>query len=127
MASKVYGGYCYFPEHPLADMHGIVRFCVQVESTLRVRDAVQRYGVYLFSIHSHYWGESLSHVEAEVTAKQYGEVFFCSPTKAYLSVESYHHDRKLMEKFRQESQRLAHAEGSKVASAPRRGKRTEFP
>jgi len=123
---KVWGGYCYFPDHPLADMHGIVRFCIRAKA-LQVRGALARYGVNLFSLHSHYWSESKSHVEAEAAARNHGEVFFCSPTKAYLSPQEYVCDFRLTTAHRRQTEELARTEGRQVASAGRRSPRSEFP
>ena len=125
--SFVYGGYCYFPEHPLADMHGIVRFCVRTPGPLHARDQLTKYGVNLFSVHSHFWGESKSHVEQEVTARDFAEVYWCRPALAYTQPPCYSKDRSLLLSVRQETSRLAHAEGSKVRASGRSGRKVEFP
>jgi len=124
----VVGGFCYFPEHPLADLHGIVRFAVKTRSAITAQGHLSRYGVALNPRElNRTWSESKSHVEIEVTGPCYGDVFFCPPGQAYIHSKYYLHDRKWMLAHREEAQRLAQAEGHKVATSPRRGKKAEFP
>lgn len=129
MNPVVYGGYCHFPDHPQSDLHGIVRFCVKTSSPYRVREALLKYGVDLNPRElNRTWGPTKSIIESDAASQRYGEVYFCNVSQAYQSLTVYRLDRSLTLTIRKENERLAKAEGHKVASAPRRGeKRIEFP
>lgn len=123
-----WGGYCFFPDHPLSDMHGIVRFCVRVKSSLDVREKLDAYGAELQTGRiGKLWGESVSHVEQEVTARDYGEVYFCRPALAYTQPDCYQKNLSLLLRMRQETKRLAKIEGSQVRASGPNKRRVEFP
>lgn len=125
---SVWGGFCHFPDHPLADLHGVVRFCIRTTSPYRVRDALAKYGVDLNPREIHKtWGASKSHTEAAVTRLNFGEVYFCSVVHSYLDISVYRHDRSLTVAMRQETSRIAHAEGSRVKASGRTNRKVEFP
>lgn len=126
--STVYGGYCYFPSHPMADLHGIIRFCIRVHSHLSVYTQMDKYGVDLNPRErGKTWGPSNSIVESEVTAQNYGDVYFSSVASAYLSADLYKHDKGQMISLRLESERLAKTEGSKVRASGPSKRKVEFP
>jgi hypothetical protein len=114
---RVYGGYAKFPEHPSADLSGVVRFCVLAVSPSDAIMLLQRYGVRLRqSEYGHTWEESNSLAEAEATANRYGDVFFAATSQAYLKSSVYICDKNLTYKKRQMRQKVAEAQGSAVAA-----------
>lgn len=128
MKDTVYGGYCYFPEHPLADLHGIVRFSIKTDHPLSAEAALAKYGVQLIPrSYGKIWGPSKSRVEQEVTSPDYGHVYFCRPALAYTHPSHYQKDLTLFVSIRQENTRLAKSEGHKVASAGPNKRKVDFP
>lgn len=127
---SVYGGYCHFPEHPQADMHGIVRFCVRASSPSDVIWQLGRYDVMIgHSTLNRTWGVSKSAIEREVCETKHACVFFCSPALAYLYADKYFHNPELMANNRKRADKQAHEEGARVAAAgrPKPRRKVELP
>ena len=92
MRGTVYGGMIYFPQHPCADMHGMVRACIRSRNWLTVRHAWKAYGIDFEinpNLHLKLWQESKSVVERNATEGRYGEILVCSLVEAYLRVDRY--------------------------------------
>ena len=87
----VYGGVLYWPQHPAADMHGLVRACVRTQSRLQILRLIHSYGLQLPASAwlTNIWGESRSVVEGFVTEQHYGALLVCPLSMAYLSAENY--------------------------------------
>ena len=125
---QVYGGFCHFAEHPYADMHGTVRFCVLAHTTQDAVGKLERYGIRLrYAEFGSTWGESQSQVEKEVTQNHYGDVFFSRVTDAYLSSAGYLLDKNLTVKKRAMQKQEAAQQAGEVVSTGRRPERKEFP
>lgn len=124
---RTYGGFCHFPPHPFADMHGMVRFCVLAATETDAIGKLDRYGIRLrYSELGSTWGETLSQIEREVTEGHYGDVFFSRVADAYLSAASYKLDKELTHKRREMRRLEAEKQGGEVASK-RAKERKEFP
>ena len=87
-----YGGLLHWPEHPAADMHGLVRAVVRVRGRLQVARAVEQYGLiapapslWLQGI----WSESKSAAEIQATESRFGQLLVCPVSVQYLHAESY--------------------------------------
>ena len=91
MKGTVYGGVVYFPVHPKADMHGLVRIIVRTKSVAAVMLALASFNITVIPQFFNYrvWAESKSAIEENVTFNHYGEVFVCAVNEAYLSAERY--------------------------------------
>jgi len=87
---RVYSGIVYWPNHPDADMHGRVHFCIRAKDTSQV---IYRLGLFGVGISARnygtYWSESLSSIEDGVTKSDFGILFTCSMATAYLHVAYY--------------------------------------
>lgn len=126
----VYGGYCYFPEHPNADMHGIVRFSVRASSPTDAIWQLGRYGILIgHTTLNKFWGPTKSTVEQEVCAGHHASVFFCSPTFAYTQTDFYRCDPSLMANNRKREEKKAHEDGAKVTASgrPKPRRKVELP
>jgi hypothetical protein len=87
----VYGGVVYFPIHPKADMHGLVRIIIRTKSTAAVHLALNSFCILTSAS---FWNclifqESKSAAEQKATEGHYGEVLVCSLAEAYLKPENY--------------------------------------
>ncbi len=86
----VYSGIVYLPDHPDADLHGLLRVCIREAS---VSHAINKLDNSL--IHTHclwtrkIWQESKSHAEAQATERHYGELLTCPLVSQYLRPENY--------------------------------------
>lgn len=84
----VYSGIAYMPQHPDADMHGLIRIVIRTRSWLAVRDKLDGLGI-SDRCASNIWTESRSHVEQLATEGRYGEPLACPIVLAYLKPENY--------------------------------------
>ena len=88
----VFAGITFFPEHPDADMHGLVRACIRTQNRFQIFRAWQAYGID-FNLYAMFpygiWSESKSHAEILATENHYGELMICPLVKAYLRPEEY--------------------------------------
>ena len=91
MKGTVYTGPAFFPKHPLADMHGLVRCVVRTSGVLNLHRALQVYDIpfHVMMLSLGLWCESKSVIEQGVTAEHYGEVMVCELWKQYLKPENY--------------------------------------
>lgn len=92
MKGTCYSGIVYFPEHPEADMHGLIRVAVRTRCKLDACAKLQR-ADFPTSMNSfivtHIWAESASHAEHVATERHYGELLACSLSTQYLKPENY--------------------------------------
>ena len=92
MKGTCYSGIVYFPEHPEADMHGLIRVAVRTRGPLDVCDKLIRAGMpgsMAAFWHTRVWTESKSHAEIAATETHYGELLACSLATQYLKSENY--------------------------------------
>lgn len=88
---SVFGGIIHLPQHHLADMHGLLRGIVRLNSRLKVRSVLSHYRIeippsaWLMGL----WCESKSLIEASATEGFDGQVFVCSLPMMYLKTEYY--------------------------------------
>lgn len=91
MKGSVYGGVLHLPNHPAADIHGLVRGAVRTHSWLWAEEILQKAGIArthaLWSLGL--WSESQSAVEILITAQHYGELLICPLVESYLAAEHY--------------------------------------
>lgn len=88
--SLIFCGICYWPNHPSADMHGRVHFCLRTKGTSAVILHLSKFGVRLLPAEFGYaWNISRSIVEAHLTELHYGELYVCALPLAYLDVRHY--------------------------------------
>ncbi len=87
----VYSGIVYMPDHPDADLHGMIRVAVREATRSDVREKILRNGIeYHFSMwNTGIWQESKSHAEAQATERHYGELLACPLVLQYLKAENY--------------------------------------
>jgi hypothetical protein len=87
-----YSGIIYFPEHPDADMHGLLRIAVQCKAWIEIPAKLERYGhdmPILVLRNLGIWQESKSVAEQQATATRYGELLACPLVLQYLKAENY--------------------------------------
>ena len=91
MKGSVYGGILYLPQHPYADIHGLVRAVMRTKSWAYVSLALEQLSVVNPSLmlRNGIWGQSGSAVEKQVTEGHYGELLVCPLVEAYLNAEKY--------------------------------------
>jgi hypothetical protein len=91
MKGSVYGGVLYLPQHPYADIHGLVRAVMRTKSPTFVSLALEQLNVVNPSLmfRNGIWGESGSAVEKLVTEGHYGEMLVCPLVSAYLDAAKY--------------------------------------
>lgn len=91
MKGSVYGGVLYLPQHPYADIHGLVRAVMRTKSWAYVSLALEQLNVVNPSLmlRNGIWGQSGSAVEKMVTETHYGEMLVCPLVEAYLKPEHY--------------------------------------
>ena len=79
------------PQHPAADIHGLVRGAIRTKSWLWAEETLGKAGVErthaLWSLGL--WSESKSAIEILVTLQHYGELLICPLVEAYLHPEHY--------------------------------------
>jgi hypothetical protein len=93
----VFGGILHFPEHPDADMHGLVRCCIRTANKFQIAHHWKAYGKKFYPTREFMsalddggtWQESQSHAEHVATETHYGELLVCPIVKAYLRPEEY--------------------------------------
>lgn len=90
MKGATYSGIVHFPEHPDADMHGLVRIVCRVkypgEFFQKLEDAnIHVVGLFTAKILQ----ESKSHAEQLATERRYGELLACPLVMQYLGPEKY--------------------------------------
>lgn len=91
MKGSVYGGILYLPQHPYADIHGLVRAVMRTKSWAFVSLALEQLNVVNPSLlaRNGIWGQSGSAVEKLVTEGHYGELMVCPLVSAYLDASKY--------------------------------------
>lgn len=91
MKGSVYGGVLYLPQHPYADIHGLVRAVMRTKSWAFVSLALEQLNVVNPSLMARngIWGQSGSAVEKLVTEGHYGELMVCPLVSAYLDASKY--------------------------------------
>ncbi len=91
MKGTTYGGIVHLPEHPDADLHGLVRVAIRAGSFLAAKDLLaEKYGVVLGGgWNTRIWQTSSSHAEILATERQYGVLLACPLAKQYLRPEDY--------------------------------------
>lgn len=90
MKGTTYSGIVYFPEHPDADMHGLVRIVCRERSAIEVLRRLASAGFCCAGLmHSKLLQESKSHVEQQAAERCYGELLVCSLVSQYLDPELY--------------------------------------
>jgi hypothetical protein len=91
MKGSVFGGILYLPQHPAADIHGLVRGAIRTKSWLWAEEILSKAGIErthaLWSLGM--WSESKSAVEILITQQHYGELLICPLVEAYLNSEHY--------------------------------------
>jgi len=89
MKGTVYSGISYLPDHPDADLHGLVRVVVREMNRMRVVQRLEDAGVRTLGIWTtSTWAASKSHVEHQA-AVEFGVLFACPLAKQYLTIEHY--------------------------------------
>ena len=116
MKGSVYGGVLYLPQHPAADIHGLVRAVMRTKSWAYVNMALEQLNVVNPSLmlRNGIWGQSGSAVEKMVTEGHYGEMMVCPLVSAYLDAAKY--ERLLPESLRQSTKRHERESGGVSAS-----------
>jgi hypothetical protein len=101
MKGSVYGGVLYLPQHPYADIHGLVRAVMRTKSWVYVNMALEQLGVInpALMLRNGIWGQSGSAVEKMVTEGHYGEMLVCPLVEAYIAAGKY--ERLLPESLKQ--------------------------
>ena len=100
-----YGGVLYLPEHPSADIHGLVRAVIRTKSWLWAEEHLTKQTNVLRTHHlwtSGFWSESKSAVEILVSQQHYGELLICPMVESYINAEAYKPYRKQAEKVHAE-------------------------
>ena len=85
----VYSGIAYLPDHPDADLHGLVRACIRERSRLAAMQKLRRAGIPLVGSTNMIWQQSASHVEQMATERHYGEILICPIVFQYLDANNY--------------------------------------
>ena len=110
----VYGGVLYLPQHPYADIHGLLRAVMRTKGWRYVIMELERFMLNpSVLIRNHIWAESGSAVEKIVTETHYGEMLVCPLVEAYLKPERY--TRLLPESLKQETAREVHSSVNRTA------------
>jgi len=91
MKGIVYSGIVYAPDHPDADLHGLIRACIRERSWNIARQKLTlTFGATASSLfNSKIWQVSKSHVESLATEKYYGEILACAIVRQYLDPKYY--------------------------------------
>ena len=85
----VYSGIVCMPDHPDADLHGLIRVVIRAISKLDVREKLDEFDIWMAPWHSKIWQESKSHAEHQATERHYGELLACPLALQYLRPENY--------------------------------------
>lgn len=86
----VYSGIVWLPDHPDADLHGLIRVVIREASMLRVAAKLEGIAVYNGGLYNaNIWQESKSHAEHQATERHYGELLACPLVMQYLRPENY--------------------------------------
>ncbi len=90
MKGTTYSGIVHFPEHPDADMHGLVRIVCRVKARYEFIFKLDRLGVTSIGLFgASILQESKSHAEQLATERRYGELLACPLVMQYLGPEKY--------------------------------------
>lgn len=86
-----YSGIAHFPEHPDADLHGLVRLVIREANMILVAEKLNRAGIsYMPALFAtRVWQVSQSRAEEEATERHYGELLSCPIALQYLKPENY--------------------------------------
>ena len=115
MKGSVYGGVLYLPQHPFADIHGLVRAVMRTKSWGYVSLTLEQLNVVNPSLmlRNGIWGQSGSAVEKLVTEGHYGEMLVCPLVEAYINAAKY--ERLVPESLRQTAKGEVHTSANKAA------------
>lgn len=90
MKGTTYSGIVHLPEHPDADMHGLIRIVCRTKTRMEFMDRICRAGVRCTGLwDSQVFQESKSHAEQLATERHYGELLACPLVMQYLGPEKY--------------------------------------
>lgn len=90
MKGTCYSGIAYLPEHPDADMHGLVRVAIRDRSFMIVCEKLESAGIPSRGLlNIRVWQESKSHAEMVATEWHPGELLACPIVLQYMSPENY--------------------------------------
>jgi hypothetical protein len=90
MKGTCYSGIVNLPEHPDADMHGLIRVAIRDRSTQAVVTKLEEAGIRCKGLWGAYiWQESRSHAELVATEWHYGKLLACPITLQYISPDNY--------------------------------------
>ncbi len=108
MKGTVYSGIVFMPDHPSADLHGLVRVVLREINRMRVVEHLEAAGIRTVGIWTtELWRVSNSHAEQQAAeALPMGVLAACPLAKQYLSPEFYQAiPKSVLKKNRQESKR----------------------
>ena len=91
-STTVYGGIIRFPEHPLSDMHGLLRCILRVRARhfSQVIEVLSLYGVIVRLLDlNRTWLPSLSQAEHTASLPHHGLPLVCPLPLSYLSASHY--------------------------------------
>lgn len=90
MKGTCYSGIVHMPEHPDADMHGLIRVAIRDRSQQTVILKLEKAGVAFKGLWTAgIWQASKSHAEMIATEWRYGEFLACPIVLQYMSPENY--------------------------------------
>ena len=90
MKGTVYSGIVYAPDHPDADLHGLVRVCIRERSWDAVERKLERaFDCLAAPWNSRIWQKSKSNAECLATEDHYGEILICPIVRQYLDPKYY--------------------------------------
>jgi hypothetical protein len=106
---SVYAGIVYLPQHPQADLHGLIRGVVRTRGILRLKEILDRFDIPFHArmFQEGTWSESRSIAEIQAAQSHYGELLVCPLWCAYLGA-SYYQPAKEGLKMRAESAVVPH-------------------
>ena len=90
MKGTVYSGIVVAPDHPDADLHGLIRVCIRERSWEAVERKLERaFDPLAAPWNSRLWGQTKSNAEILATEGRYGELLACPLVLAYLDPKHY--------------------------------------
>ena len=96
MKGTTYSGIVYWPEHPDADLHGLIRLIIRESRRLMVEVKLEAMG--LFSNPRMWdgkiWQQTQSHVEELASERHFGVFLSCPLAEQYIRPENYTEVRK---------------------------------
>lgn len=107
MKGEAIGGVAYLPEHPDADLNGLIRVCLREASEHQARlklEECQALHITPAMWNTKIWKRTNSQAELLATSRNYGIVLACSLTLQYLSPENYRAVPREMLKIRKKAE-----------------------